>query len=429
LQEIDNPRSRVSRRRLADNIASLYVLQGLNYVIPMAVLPYLVRVLGMDMYGLFAFAQSFAQYFTILTDYGFNYSATRALAQQESDSMAASRLFSSVFALKLLFGFLGGLLLVAIVALVPRFHDEAAYFYVGYLAVVGNVLFPVWYYQGIQQMRYISIVSGAARLLAAAALFVFVHHPQDMILALAIQSSGMLLSGIAGIIIVLLHFRVRLVWPTLPDMRLALAEGWHLFVSTAAISLYTNTNVFLVGMLAGNVEAGYFSAAEKLVRAMNGLIGPVSQAVFPHVSTLVKESPAAALGFARKMLGYMLPITLVPSLAILLLAGPIAHICFGHGGGGSIPVMRWIAMLPVIIAVSNVLGVQIMIPFGLDKQFSRILVFVGILNVLLAIPLDKFYGAEGAGACVLTAELLVTLAMVISLERRGLSVFRSGKTA
>ena len=429
MQEIDNAHSRVSRRRLADNIASLYVLQGLNYIIPMAVLPYLVRVLGMEMYGLLSFAQSFAQYFTILTDYGFNYSATRALAQQQSDSMAASRLFSSVSALKLLFGLFGGLLLVAIVTLVPRLHHEAADFYVGYLAVVGNVLFPVWYYQGIQQMRYISIVSGAARLLAAVSLFVFVHRPQDMILALAIQSSGMLFSGIAGFIVVLLHFHVRLVWPTLQDMRLALAEGWHLFVSTAAISLYTNTNVFLVGMLAGNVEAGYFSAAEKLVRAMNGLIGPVSQATFPHVNTLVKESRAAALGFARKTLGYMLPITLVPSLAILLLAGPVAHICFGHGAGGSIPVLRWIAMLPVIIAVSNILGVQTMIPFGLDKQFSRILVFVGILNVLLAIPLDRFYGARGAGVCVLTAELLVTFAMVVALERRGLSVFRLGKTA
>jgi PST family polysaccharide transporter len=429
LREFDDPPSRTSRRQLADNIVSLYVLQGLNYVIPMAVLPYLVRVLGMDMYGLMAFVQSFAQYFTILTDYGFSYSATRALAQRQSDSMAVSRLFSSVFALKLLFGLLGVLLLVAIVTLVPRFHNDAAFFYVGYLAVIGNVLFPVWYYQGVQQMRYISFVSGATRLLAAAALFVFVHHPRDMILALAIQSSGMLLSGIAGIIIVMLHFRVRLVWPTLQDMRVALAEGWHLFVSTAAISLYTNTNVFLVGMLAGNVEAGYFSAAEKLIRAMNGLIGPVSQAIFPHMSTLVKESRAAALGFARKMLGYMVPITLVPSLVILLLAGPVALICFGHGGGGSIPVIRWIAMLPVIIAVSNVLGVQIMVPFGLDKQFSRILVFVGILNVLMAIPLDKFYGAEGAGACVLMAELLVTFAMVISLERRGLSVFRLGKTA
>ncbi len=72
-------------RRLLDNIVSLYLLQGLNYLIPLAVLPYLVRVLGMEAYGLVAVAQSFAQYFNILTDYGFNFSATRSIAQSKHE--------------------------------------------------------------------------------------------------------------------------------------------------------------------------------------------------------------------------------------------------------------------------------------------------------------------------------------------------------
>lgn len=428
MQETNN-QTPSTRRRLLDNIAALYVLQGLNYLIPAALLPYLIRVLGMEMYGLLAFAQSFAQYFTVLTDYGFNYSATRALAQQEGNPDEASRLFSSVFVLKLLLTSAGVLVLYAIVTMVPRFHLDAKYFYVGYLAVVGNVLFPVWYFQGIQQMRYISIVNGAARLLAAAAIFIFVRHPQDALLALAIQSGGLLLSGVVGTLVVFLHFHVRLVRPSLQEMRTALVEGWHLFVSTAAVSLYTNTNVFLVGALAGNIEAGYFSAAEKIMRALNGLIGPISQAIFPHVNTLVQRSRASALQFARKTLAYMVPITLFPCLAILLLAGPVVVLCFGHGASGTIPVMRWISMLPVIIAISNVLGVQTMVPFGLDKQFSRILILAGLLNVILAVPLIRLYGAEGAGVSVLITETLVTLTMAIYLERHGLSIFRPERTA
>ncbi len=412
-----------NQKKLAENIASLYILQGLNYAIPLAVLPYLVRVLGMEMYGLLAFAQSFAQYFTILTDYGFNFSATRALAQAPDDGPAASQLFSSVLVLKLIFCVLGGLVLWGVVLTVPRFHQDAPYFYAGYLAVTGNVLFPVWYYQGIQQMRYISIVSGGARLISAVALFVFVHRPQDTLLALVIQSCGILLSGIAGFTLVLVRFQVRFVPPSLRQLRTVLADGWHLFVSTAAVSLYTNTNVFLVGLLAGDVEAGYFSAAEKIVRAMNGLIGPISQAIFPHVNSLVQQSRASVLRFARKTLALMIPATAIPSLALLLGATPIARICFGGVGAGSIPVIRWIAFLPMIIAVSNVLGVQTMIPFGLDKQFSRILILAGILNVLLAAILIKRFGAQGAGSSVLVVEAYVTVAMLISLKRHNLSVF------
>lgn len=417
----------VERRQLLDNIASLYLLQGLNYIIPMTLLPYLIRVLGMEMYGLMAFAQSFAQYFTILTDYGFNFSATRTLAQQDGAAEAMSRLFSAVFILKLILGTIGWVVLFAIVSLIPRFHQDAKYFYVGYLAVAGNVLFPIWYYQGIQQMRYISIVSGVTRLLAATAIFIFVHRPEDALLALTIQSGGILVSGIIGILIALLYFRVQLVWPTIANLHVVLLEGWHLFVSTAAISLYTNTNVFMVGALTGNTEAGYFSAAEKVVRALNGLIGPISQAIFPHVNMLVQKSKTAALRFARKTLAYMVPITLLPSLLLLFFAGPFAHFCFGQNSGGSVPVLRCIALLPVIVAISNVLGIQTMVPFGMDKQFSRILIFSGLLNVLMGIVLIKLYGAAGAGISLLITETFVTVGMIICLRQNNLSILRSEK--
>jgi polysaccharide transporter, PST family len=418
-----------ARRKLADNIASLYLLQGLTYVIPLAVLPYLVRVLGMERYGLLAFAQSFAQYFTTLTDYGFNFSATRSIAQQREDSLAVSRMFSAVLVVKILLMALGLTILAAIVTLIPRFHTDAAFFYVGYIAVAGNVLFPVWYYQGIQRMRYISVVSGVARILAAAALFVFVHRPQDALLALAIQGGGLLLSGVVGLAVVLVHFRLRLTMPSLRELRSALVDGWHLFISTAAVGLYTNTNVFLVGMLSGNVEAGYFSAAEKLIRAMQGLINPISQAIFPHVNTLVKESRELALRFTRRTLRLLAPMTFFPSVAVLILAAPVAHLLFGHNGAGSVPVIRWIALLPFIIAISNVLGVQTMLPFGLDKPFSRILIAGGIFNVLLAVPLVKLFGAQGAGAAVLATESLVTISMAIALKRHGISLFRREQRA
>jgi polysaccharide transporter, PST family len=412
------------KRMLADNIVSLYVLQGLNYIVPLAVLPYLVRILGMDRYGLIAFSQSFAQYFSVLTDYGFNYSATRSIARSRGDREAISRHFCSVFLIKFTLTCLGALILFTVLALVPSFHSDAQYFWVAYFAVIGNVLFPVWFYQGIEKMRYISIISGAAKLISAAALFVFVRHPQDALLALAILSLGTLAGGVAGLVLVFMRFDLRPRRPTCPELRAALREGWHLFVSTAAISLYTNTNVFLVGLLSGNLEAGYFSAADKLIRAMQGLIAPVSQAVFPHMSSLASESRDHAMAFARKTLRWMGGLTFVPSVALLVAAPWVATLLFGQAGVGSVPVIRWIALLPFIIAISNVLGIQTMIPFGLDRQFSRILIAAGVVNVALAVPLIRLFGAEGAGAAVLCTEFIITLTMILLLQKRRIFIFR-----
>lgn len=429
--EIETPqlRSRERRRRLFDNIGSLYLLQGVNYVIPMAVLPYLVRVLGMEAYGLVAFAQSFAQYFNVLTDYGFNFSATRSIAQNRDDVEKISEIFCSVFLIKLCLTAVGLIVLLCLLLVVPRMrHDWTTYVF-AFVAVIGNVLFPVWFFQGIEKMRYISLISGTTKVISAVLLFVFVHRPADELLAVAIQSAGMVLAGVIGLAVCLGTIHVDLQWPSWGSLKTYSVDGWHLFVSTASVSLYTNTNVFLVGLIAGNVQAGYFSAAEKLIRAISGLIGPINQSVFPFISTLARTSSQAALAFIGPCLKWMSGLTLVPVIIMFFFARPIAVLCFGQSAAGAVPIMRWIAPLPFLIAVSNVLGIQTMLVFGLDKQFSRILISAGIANLLLGAPLILWLGARGAGISVLVTETMVTLMMIIVLRNNGITIPLRLKTA
>lgn len=422
--------SRDSNRhsRLTESIMSLYLLQGLNYIIPIAVLPYLVRVLGMELYGLVAFTQSFAQYFALLTDYGFNFTATRSIAQQRDDRKSISRIFCSVLVIKLCLMILGALIMIVVVGSVSQFHQDSAFFFVAYAAVIGGVLFPSWYFQGMEQMRYISGVFGVTRIVGAGALFICVHRPADALLALAIQSATPLVGGVVGLWIAFRTFHLRFEWPTNAELKIALIEGWHLFVSSAAVSLYTNTNVFLVGLFAGHLQAGYFSAAEKLIRAAQGLITPIGQAVFPHVNTLARRSRDLAIRFNSRLLLWTGSATFLSSLLLLLFARPVASLCFGHAATGSVPIIRWIAFLPFIVAVSNVLGVQTMVPFGLDRQFSRILIVAGLFNVSVAIPLIRLCAAQGAGISVLLTEIIVASAMIVVLKQHNIPVYIGGET-
>jgi O-antigen/teichoic acid export membrane protein len=210
----------------------------------------------------------------------------------------------------------------------------------------------------------------------------------------------------------------------------ALRDGWHLFVSTAAVTLYSNTNVFLVGLIAGNLQAGYFAAGEKVVRGVLSLLAPVTQAIYPHVNALAARSRAEALRFIRRSIRWIGGLSLLASLALLWLAPLIVTICFGHASGTSVTVVRWIALLPVIVALGNVFGVQTMIPFGLARQFSWILVVAGVLNVAAAIPIIGRWGAPGAAVALLGAETFVTVTMLTVLSRHGIDVFaRDGVVA
>ena len=233
----------------------------------------------------------------------------------------------------------------------------------------------------------------------------------------------MLLAGAIGFAVCTRTVDLDLRWPSWQDLRTCSAEGWHLFVSSASVSLYANTNVFLVGMLAGNVQAGYFSAADRLVRATNGLVAPITQAVFPDVSSLAPRSSEAALVFIGRSLKWMSGLSLLPVIAIFVFARPIAVLCFGNSADGAISVMRWIALLPLLVSVTSVLGVLTMLTFGLDKQFRRILIAAGVLNLAVAVPLISRFAAQGAGASVLLTEAFVTVTMGLILRLNGINLW------
>ena len=422
------PLLNTTRRKLIGNMFWLYMLQGLNYVVPLAVLPYLLRVLGVERYGLVAFAQAFAQYFVLITDYGFNLSATKQIAIIRPDRERVSRLFWCVVLIKLALMLLGALVTACAVLMVPRFRADAGLYAIAYLAVLGSVLFPTWLFQGMEQMRYISVVSGGAKIFSALLLFVLVHQRSDYVLALAIQSGGLVLAGIAGLWIAITHFRISYAQPSKRELAQTLRDGWHLFVSNAAAALYATSYVFFVGLLAGNTQAGYYSAAEKIVRGIQGTLSPMTGAIYPHVSELAAKSGEMALSFIRKILVWIALVSFIPSAALLLFARPVTRILFGNAADGIVAPLRWTAALPFVVAISAVFAIQTMIPFGLEKQLSRIYVVAGLGSLIFCLPLIHYFGAAGAGAGVLVVETSVVLAMWGVLAAHGLHFGRKGRT-
>jgi PST family polysaccharide transporter len=412
------------RRKLIGNMFWLYTLQGLNYMIPLAVLPYLIRVLGVERYGLVAFAQSLGQGFIFFTDYGFNLSATKQISRVRHNHAELSRIFWTVMTVKGAFLLIGACILAIMLVTVPRFRADPAPYTIAYAAVLGSVLFPLWLFQGMERMSSISVVSGSAKLLAAALFFVVIRRPSDYLLAITIQSGGLLLAGILGFWTALARFKISFHRPSLKDLRQMLHEGWHLFISNAAGMLYATNNVFLVGLIAGNVEAGYFSAAEKTVRGVQGLFTPMTQAIYPHVSVLAAESRQRAASFIRKTLLWMGLTSLVPSIFLIAFARPVALVLFGAAAYGCIVPLRWIALLPFVLTISSVLAIQTMIPFGLERQLSRIYVTTGLASIAPLLTSIHYFGATGAAVVIMVIELFVVLAIWATLKRHGVDLRR-----
>jgi len=383
-------------------------------------IPYLVRTLGPENFGRIAFAQAFIAYFIVITDYGFNLTATRNVALVRNDPDKLSLLFSAVMIIKLFLLTLGFCILFAIVSIVPRFENDWLLYVLAYIAVAGNVLFPNWLFQGLERMQIITVLSLLAQLIVLTSIFTLVRHPNDYHLAVAIQASGMLITGLMSLVLIPHLIKLRLCWPGVPELKHIMIDGWHVFLSISAINLYTSSNIFLLGLLVSSTAVGYFAAADKIVRSVGSVLGPIFQSVYPHIASLKYASDKAALVFIKKLLLIQGGITLVLSLLLFSLAEPITYLLMGTRFEQSIQLVKFMAVLPFLTGLSNVFGIQIMLNFDMKQAESRILITAGFINIAYIIPLVYWLGIRGASISVLLTEIIVILLMVRALIKKGL---------
>lgn len=413
-------------RTVLDSFFSLSVVQFANYLAPLITLPYLFRVLGPSKYGLIELARAVSVYFLILTDYGFSLSATREVSVHRDDSRRISEVFSAVMVVKFLLVVLSLAMLSLVVFAVPRLRADGPVYFLAFGHVIGMWLFPVWLFQGLERMNYIAALNVTAKSLVIISIFVFVRGPSDYLYVPLLQSSGAILIGLVGLVMAVRFFPVRFHVPSRSVLHRELRNGWHLFLSKMATTLYTTSNIVILGLVTDSAFVAYYAAPDKIVRAVQGLQIPLSQAIFPHIGRLASQSRQAAMAFTSKVAGIVSVITLMMSVGLFIGAPYIARVALGEQFQAGVPVIRILSLLPFLIGLSNIFGVQIMINFGLQRVLTRILIAAGILNIIVALVLAMAWQHIGVAVAALATETFVTVGMFIALRRSGLNVFTAG---
>ncbi len=406
-----------SNKVLFKNFTSLSILQIANYIFPIITLPYLVRVLGPEKYGLVNFAAAFAAYFTIITDYGFNLSATQEISVNRNDPNRVAEIFSSVFTLKMLFFVLSSLIFFVVVFLVPQFREYLLLFIITFLGVLGTAFFPLWFYQGIQKMNYILIITVSVRMIITVLIFMIIKTENDFIKLAGLNTAAQFIIGFLGLIIAFKKFQMKYVFPKLSLLQLQIKNGWNLFLSTVWINLYTTSNVFILGLFAPANIVGYFAAADKIRMAFQGILSPMSQSVFPYVNKLLSESYERFISFNKKLFKIALTVGAFISIILFFFAEPIVDVVLGNNYQQSILVLKIIAWLPLVIFLSNVLGIQTMLPMNKHKSFSIILFFAAVINLSLSFILVPKYFEIGTSISVLVTEIFVTMAFFVFIKK------------
>ncbi|HPM42223.1 MAG TPA: flippase [Candidatus Omnitrophota bacterium] len=406
-----------NKKIVIDNFISLAFLQGVTYILPLVTFPFLVRVLGPVKYGLVTFSQCFIMYFVLLIDYGFNYSATREISIYRNDIGRLSGIVASVTAIKLLLLAVSFAVFSCVLFLAPKFSSEKTLYYFSFLAVLGNVLMPAWFFMGIEKMNYIMYLSILSKVIYTVCIFVFITGPEGYLLVPLFNGLGGIFSGLIAIYVLFKTFKIRPLVPRISEIARQLKEGWHVFISTMAISAYSNTRMFAVGLLCSETVTGYYAIAEKLINIIQSTyLIPLAQTVFPRLSNVFHADPGKAFNMMRRLqsLTTMLYLLFLPPLFIL--APHIISLIAKNVYPETLLSFR-ILLIAAFFTSANAFRVQFLLISGRNKIYADIHMLAGTIGVVLTFLFAYLYSYIGPPFSMLIVEITVLLLTVISVRQ------------
>jgi PST family polysaccharide transporter len=402
------------RHPISQNAFALYLVQLVLSVLPLVTLPYLARRLGAHELGLVVFSQSFTWLLQLLIDFGFGGSATRAVARRRDDRQRVEETVGAVQGAKLML--CGACTAAAAVAAfaIPLFRAHEGYLALAWITAIAQGLDPTWYFVGVERLRLVSAISVTSRIVATVLTIVLVRSRGDGWIVLALWAAGTVL--VTCTTTGLLYRELAPRRPSRAGVRWALGESWRLFIGGTAVTLYTSANVFMLGALSTTAQAAYFSTAEKLVRAAPRVYSPVLTAVFPRVGHLVAIGNEPRARRLSRM-AILLLVGLGTSIAAVLFvfAGPIIRALYGTGFAPSVEILRVLALLLPILALSGGLANLELLTRHRDRDLVTIVTLSGLVNVGLALLLAPRYGARGMAWSIVGVELLALIGTVVAL--------------
>ncbi len=403
------------RSKIAHNAASLYLVQGCRKLLPLFTLPYLARVLGPSGWGNVAFAQSMGDMIAILVEFGFVLSATRDLAQNKTSRQAGGLIASGTFGAQFVLALIGVSAAFVFATQVPLLRSHPKLLCAGLVYGAAQGMTPTWLFQGLERMSLSAFLEVISKVGALGAVFLFVHSPSDDWKVLAFQSLAPLVSVVVGIWMAKRFLDLHR--PTLGMVRQSLKAGWQMFLLRSGFASYSVANVMIVAMFAPASIVGFYASAEKIARAITGLLLPIHDAFYPRLSQLAVHSLKENQRLTRISALIEIGCGLVLTVVTFASAHTIIRIVFGPTFQAAVPILQILSLLPLITSLTDAIGLQSLLPAGKELLVTIAIVAGAVVNLGFAFLLAPRFLGEGMAVAVVMAESAVCIVLVCIVAR------------
>ena len=366
--------SKADRKNLFKNTLALVIIQILNYALPFITLPYLSRVLDVDKLGLVFFAQVLMDYFFRLAMFGFDFSGVRTIAINRDDKEATNLIFNSILFVQIIFLIISFLILSFLILFFDKFRSDWLVYYFTFLSVIGNIFIFTWFYQGMERMKFITILNIVTKTASTLLIFCFIKQASDYYLVPLFNSLGAILAGVISLFFVKKVFNIKFYIPAKDDIINTFKYSSQFFLTKVAIALYRQTNAFVLGLVITTTAVAYYVSADRIFWAVFALYSTFINALFPYMS---KNKDIV---FFKKLLKYLIIFAVGFGLFLIVAAKYLIIIFFSEKMLPSVNILRIFAISFPMYVFVDTFGFPLLGAFGYVKETNSGYAIGGIYN-------------------------------------------------
>lgn len=400
---------RQNGKTIISNFFSLGLLQGVNCLIPVLVIPFIVRALGVEVFGKVSFAQSVVQYFTILVTYGFDYSATKEIAIHREERNRTASIFWGVISAKFTLFILACFAFFLLSIGYGRIREDYLLYGSLFAVNIGYVLFPTWFFQGIENMRVVALINFIIKLIGTGLPVFLVAAPEDYLIYAAMPSIAYALMGVIAFIYAIRKYDI--VKPSSDKIRIErnnqMKKGFPVFLNTLFAALYTVANLTILGLLTDDYEVGIYSGAYKIIGAIMMVTSmPLHMSIFPSVTRRMEHSATEGWRYFKRVMFYVFLFAVAVSLFVYFTSPLMVIVLLGEKFIDSIFLLRLLSVIPALVILASMFTVQGLYGLGFEKYAPWVGLSVGIFCIMLNFAWIPMMGCKGAALAWILAEVL-----------------------
>jgi PST family polysaccharide transporter len=358
------------------NASYLTLFEILRVVMPFIALPYLLHTVGAENYGRVVYAQAIIACFILIVNFGLDISAVKEVSISRDDRQKLNEIVSSVFILKTLLGILSLVILTTLVCTAPLFHRMARILYFAFLASIADILLPVWYYQGKEKMKQLTVTRFFSITFYTATIFIFIRSESDCEYIPLLQSLGLILSALISCHTVFVRDGIRLYLPPFAVVWRKFRESTPFFMSRASLVINTYMAKIMCGTFLSNSDTAAFDIVQKIYSGAMIPMQMYNQALYPN---LAKSQD-------KVMLHHSMRIAVLLTLGVTGVAFLLSGWATSLLSAGTMPqaaVLMQITCVTLFMAsLSIFFGTPTLIVFGHQRPFNMSIVIASA--VLLA---------------------------------------------